>query len=188
MKTTDELVVEMGLDKAREFIAENAHQYIEEVWSLITKQKVEGIRFGRCFISDKNVREKLQEICDNETLDLGIRVQALYEILTENQTPSGFKETWLSFLLKNHIKFEAICKIAYSLNTDDDRNNYFEKLIQNKIINTPANKKWLYLVEIVILYKINNIVTNIINEQLDDRGDSFLNIAGKKCLEFLKTE
>ncbi len=49
MKKINELLSEMGLGKAREFVAHNAIQYRTEVHSLIADQIIEGICFGRCF-------------------------------------------------------------------------------------------------------------------------------------------
>ena len=98
MKKINELLSEMGLDKAREFVAQNATQYRTEVHSLIADQIVEGICFGRCFFPDKDIKEMLYDLCDNTALDFEIRFQAICEVLTEQETPDDLKETWLKLI------------------------------------------------------------------------------------------
>ena len=188
MKKINELLSEMGLDKAREFVAQNATQYRTEVHSLIADQIVEGICFGRCFFPDKDIKEMLYDLCDNTALDFEIRFQAIYEVLTEQETPDDLKETWLKLILKNHEEFRGICKKTYSLDTDINIDNYFKKLINNKIPETPSNKKWVYFIELVILFRTMDNIPNIINTQIEGSSDSFLKEAGNECLAFLKAE
>ena len=130
----------------------------------------------------------LYDLCDNETLDFEIRFQAIYEILTEPKTPDELKETWFQFILTNREEFQTMCKKYYRLDTDANIDYYFKKLINNKVPATPPNKKWAYLIELVILFRTMDNIQNIINTQIEDSSDSFLIEAGEKCLALIKAE
>ncbi len=178
----------INLDEARALVEKNPSLYREKVVSLISKKKIEGIRFGRCFINDEEVQKMLHDILGDETLDLAVRIQALYEVLIEQETPNNLKEYWLDFLVRNHLKFKSMCEKLYSLENEDAKSTYHKKLNDKKIPQTPANKKWVYFIELVALFRDDKKVANIINEQVSKSYDLFLKQAGKKCLEFLKTE
>jgi len=178
----------IDLAEARALVEKNLDLYRADVVSLISNQEIVGIRFGRCFLHDKEIQKMLHDILENETLDFALRVQSLYEILMEPETPTDVKEIWLNYLLDNLDIFKNMCKRAYSLENKDTKDKYYQKLVHIKIPKTKVNKKWVYLIELAILYSGDEEIRNIIYRQIHDSVDSFLIHAGEKCLEYLKAE
>lgn len=181
--------LDLGLPKTRELVEKSLFRYREQVVSLISKHDTNGIRFGRCFPKDEDIQKMLHDIPGDEKLKLDVRIQALYEILkTDQETPNNLKEKWMDSFLKDHVNFKNMCKRAYLLENKNTEDEYFQELVNIKIPQAKANKKWIYLIELAILYRGDKEIKNIINKQINASVDSFLIHAGEKCLEYLKAE
>ena len=177
----------INLAEARAEVKKNPDLYRADVVSLISKRKIEGIRFGTCYIHDEQIKKMLHEILENDTLALDIRVQTLYEILTEQKTPTDVKKIWLNYLLDNLDIFKNMCITMYSIDSQAKRNQYLDKLVK-KISMPLTNKNWVYFIEMVVLYPENKKVIDIIKNEIGSGNDEFFKQAGQKCIEYLKAE
>lgn len=177
----------IDLAKTRALVEKNLDLYRPDVVSLISKHKIEGIRFGRCYIHDEQIKKMLHEILENDTLAFDIRIQTLYEILTEQKTPTDVKEIWLNYLLDNLVIFKNMCIKMYSIDSQARGKQYLDELIAK--ISTPlVNKNWVYFIELVAMYSEKKKVIDIIKNEIGSGNDEFFKQAGQKCLEYLKAE
>ena len=180
------LLKEKGLKDARNQVQENPKQYKNAIKKLILDRKLEGVAFGRFYLDDPEIKHILDTIMDDERLGLSLRIQALYEILTEESTPEVQKEKGL-ILFSDIDKFKEICIQAYDTNNDDKKEAYQKNLIKEKIPNTPLNKKWVYLFELVVLYREKPETKQLLSD-CEKYPDNFMKKVVKQCLEYLKAE
>lgn len=179
--------LKFDLAETRVEVKKNLDLYRADVISLISQRKIEGIRFGRCYIQDEQIKRMLHEILENDTLAFDIRVQTLYEILTEEKTPIDVKEIWLNYLLDNRVIFKNMCIKMYSIDSPVRKNPYLDDLVK-KVAMPLTNKNWVYFIELVVLYSENKKVIDIIKNEIGSGNDKFFKQAGRKCLDFLKAE
>lgn len=187
MNKIENLLKEKGLKNAREHVQKFPEQYKDEIKELILQQKLEGIVFGRFYLNDAGIKEMLSEICKNERLDLFTKIQALYEILEEAATSEVQKETWLKYLFENIDKFRELCIKAYKINDNLKKEAYFENLTKKKIPDSYPNKKWIYLIELTVLFRDKSQTKEIINNCIKD-SDKFVNKAANQCLKYLSAK
>jgi len=178
-----DLVRNVGLKKARQTVRDNYNAYFAQVKKLIGNKENDGLKFARIFLEDERIHTAVQQILQDENLDFSLRIQALYEILTENKTPERIKEEWLSYLVTHLDQFRELCLYMYQIDDLQKREKYLEMLINQKITNTADNKKWLYYVELIAMSQNKKRTKQILESYLEMESDLFVKKAAQKCLD-----
>lgn len=181
------LLKEKDLNSARKEVRQDQEKYRNEIKDLISNRQIEGIIFGRCYLDDEEIYNMLYQLIDDDQLDLLIRIQALYEILTEDSTAEEQKEKWFRYLLSDIDKFAEICTKCYSIKEDYNKEKYFGNLKEKKILDTPVNKKWVYLIELIALFREKTEIREIIRRYSGgNNNDAFLKKVAEECLRYLE--
>ena len=110
-----------------------------------------------------------------------IKVQAIYELLVEENTDEGKKQEWFEFLINNLGKYKQLFRQAYRIHTDGDKEKYFNHLLE-KLSETADNKKWVYLIELVVLGVNKEETSRTIIEHVDSE-DKFVSKVAQRCLQ-----
>ncbi len=181
-----DLIKNVDLIKTRQTVRDNYNAYFAEVKKLIDNKEHDGLKFARIYLEDEEIYKSVQQILQDENLDFSLRIQALYEILTENKTPERIKEEWLSYLIEHLDQFRELCLYMYQIGDFQKRENYLDKLVSRKIKNTVANKKWLYFIELIAMSQNEKRIIKFLESYLETEGDSFVRKAAQKCLDKLR--
>jgi len=170
--------------------AEEGNKYFKKtIKNLISsddKRKVLfGINFGRFYCYDEEVVSKLEELAERPTGDdFQIRVQAIYELLDDQASLNidlEKKERWADLLFADLDKYKQLFRQVYLIHTDEEKIKYWE-ILEGKLLNTSDNKKWVYLIELVVLGINEKETLNILNRHLEGK-DTFTSEVTKRCLE-----
>lgn len=176
------------VDDFREFLEnqENKRNYKEIIESLIFSNDIKkvlfGINFGRCYLDDKVIYSKLENLAKHPLCDcFQIKVQAIYELLEVENTGEEQKREWFDFLINNLREYKKIFNQVYRINIDEDKMKYFIFLLK-KLSETHDNKKWVYLIELIAL-GINKDKTLEKIIELTKSNNDFVAFTAKKCLQ-----
>ncbi len=170
--------------------AEEGNKYFKKtIKNLISsddKRKVLfGINFGRFYCYDEEVVSKLEELAERPTGDdFQIRVQAIYELLDDQASLNidlEKKERWVDLLFANLDKYKQLFRQVYLIHTDEEKIKYWG-ILENKLLGASYNKKWVYLIELVVLGINKKETLSILNRHLEG-NDTFTSEVAKRCLE-----
>ena len=123
-----DLVKNVDLKKTRQTVRDNYDAYFAQVKKLIGNKEHNGLKFARIFLEDEEIYKAVQQILQDENLDFSLRIQALYEILTENKTPERIKEEWLSYLIERLDQFRELCLYMYQISDLQKREKYVKAI------------------------------------------------------------
>lgn len=181
-----DLAKDIDIKKARQTVRDNYDAYFVQVKKLIGNKEHDGLKFARIFLEDREIYKAVQQILQDENLDLSIRIQALYEILTEDKTQERIKEKWLIYLTGHLDQFRDLCLHMYEISDGRKEEKYIAELISHKIKTTADNKKWIYFVELLAISQNKKGIKQFLESHLETESDSFIKKAAQKCLDKLQ--
>jgi hypothetical protein len=178
------------LNKQRLLIEKDKKRYWDEIKKLIfADSKIKyfvGINFARYYLDEENVPERLEQIIDDDSntqniIDIQIKIQAIYEYLTELPASIKKKEKWFDFLLSHKTEYkETLFDVVYG-NVVSYEMKY--ETIKNKYNKTQSNKEklWLYILELYLCEINKDNVRDILLHHINDE-DKFIGEVASKIL------